>query len=105
MKEIVENILKLEEEAKRQLEAARLEAQEIIAQAERGAQEMPEVIVRETKELIRQKKEELRRQASLEKEAVLAAAKTQVANLRARHEEKALLAAQKIFSQIISIPD
>ena len=105
MKEIVENILREEEQAKKRLETARLEAERNILQAQKEAQGIPEAVTRQTRELTRQKKDELEKEYLCEKVRALAGAKEEAASLREKREQGNLETARKIFFQIINIPD
>ena len=103
MKEIVDRILKEEQEAQGRLIQARQDAERMVTQAKKEAQAAVERSAAETEEFVRKRRADTRQQLLLEKEKALADTRSQV-SARAKSREKSIAAvAQSVFTRVMDI--
>jgi vacuolar-type H+-ATPase subunit H len=105
MKEIIEEILKDEETARRQVERARQEAENIILAAEKEAKSYLKQATLETTELVRQKKDKAKAEFFKEREINLRKTKEDAAMLHMQKEKDIATIARSIFLRLIDIKD
>jgi len=103
MKEIVDEVLQEEENARRLVEQAKNHAQEALLKAKNEAQEFRNQKMLELKDSIRREKEQAERSFIAEKEKILQEARDAGACLRTKKEKDIPEIAKNIFSQIIAI--
>jgi len=105
MKEIVDRILKEEELARKKIQNAREEGENIIRKAEKDGQDMIEKSASDFNESFERKKELTQNELVLEKEKQLRQIREKLVVLRKDKEKDVPSLAQEIFSRIIRIED
>ncbi|MDD5155391.1 MAG: V-type ATPase subunit subunit G family protein [Candidatus Omnitrophica bacterium] len=103
MKEIVEMVLREEEEARARIEKAKAQAEGIINEARKEAALIIEETLTRVKELSIQKAEESQKQFFSEKENALKAARQESAALRKSREKDIPGIARNVFLRLINI--
>lgn|GEM_PF-1746358 len=104
MKEIVNEILKEEESARRVIEKTKIEAGGIITDAENQAKAYLEKAQAELKHFLSQKEETAEKQFLAEKEKLLKETEEENTRLRKSWEKDIPAIARNLFSQLISKP-
>ena len=105
MKEIIQQVLREEEEARRRVEDAQAQADKIVQEAEREAEALIADLVTKAREGGEHKSAQLQAEFIAEKEKTLAAVKTEVANLRKNRQNGIPDIARKVFAQIVNIEE
>jgi vacuolar-type H+-ATPase subunit H len=103
MKEIIEKVLKEEEQARNSIEKAKAQADSIIAKSRKDAALIIEETVAQTKGLSAKKIEESQKQFLTEKENALKAAQEQSTALREAREKDTARISHAIFLELINI--
>ncbi len=104
MKEIINEILKEEESARKVIEKTKIEAERIITEAENQARAYLEKAQAELKHFLSQKEETAEKQFLAEKEKLLKETEEENIRLRKSWEKDIPAIARKLFSQLISKP-
>lgn len=105
MKEMIEKVIKCEEEGRQQIEQAQQQAAQIIAQAKAEGQQILQVNLEKLKIMAQQKREETGKIFLGEKEKLLAEFKQKNTVLREERQKDILAIAQKTFTQLIKIEE
>jgi vacuolar-type H+-ATPase subunit H len=105
MKEIVNKILQEEEQTRKKIQAVEQEANQMLVQARKEAQEVIADTLRQTKLSVTQKQEESEAAFLAEKDTLLAEAREKTAALRQAREKDMDDIAVKVFTKIIEIKD
>jgi vacuolar-type H+-ATPase subunit H len=103
MKEIVDTILKEEEQARKRIEKVRLEAQDIVLKAQKDSADFTEQTITEVNTLAEKKKNDSLEEFIAQKEKVIREAREQFSAKRQAKNKDIPGFAQKIFSRIIEI--
>lgn len=101
MKEIVNEILKEEEEARKIIEKTKIEAEKIIADAKSEAKDYLDKAQASLKVLSAEKQEAAEKQFLAEKERILKETEEENVRLRKLREKDISVIAGKLFSQLI----
>ncbi|MDD5583599.1 MAG: hypothetical protein PHV55_00895 [Candidatus Omnitrophica bacterium] len=102
MKEIVEHILQEETEARNKLEAARLKAATIVAQAQKEAQTFMEEKISDVQCRVAKDMESFQEKYVREKDKILTTTKEEIGLLHQKHAHKSREIAQTIFRTLIT---
>ncbi|MCX7927779.1 MAG: hypothetical protein N2606_06570 [Candidatus Omnitrophica bacterium] len=105
MKEIIDNILRKEDEARKLLETARFESQTIIKQAEEQARLLLEETLRETQQQIRTTEEQIVKKYQELKEKELQGTIEEMTKCYANWSQDIPALAHKYFLSVINIPE
>lgn len=103
MREIVEEILKEEEQARQRVEKARKDAENIILAARKDTNDFLDKAALELAELVRQRKEEAEKNFLREKEIALARTREESVTLRKEKEKTLTAISHRVFSRLIDI--
>jgi F0F1-type ATP synthase membrane subunit b/b' len=105
MKDIVDKILKEEEQTRKRLAEAERQAEVIIEQAKKESQNIIEEVIKETKAAAEKKRAESEKASLSDKENVLNEAKEKIAALRKGRERDIDGIAAKVFLKMIEMKD
>jgi len=103
MKEVVDKILKEEEQARKLIEKTRLEVQDIISNAQKDSQDIVEQDIIQLNALIEGKRKDLEKEFISEKEKILRETQEELSAKRESRNKDIPGITQKIFSRIIKI--
>lgn len=103
MKQIIDRILKEEEDSRRRIEAARLEAENIVLLAKKEAKKNLEESLEKSLKHVHEKKEEFHNAVLMDKDRVLRETKEANAALRKKREGIIPELARKVFQRVIGI--
>ncbi len=103
MKEVVDKILKEEEQARKRIEKARLEGQDIVLKAQKDSQNIIEEALTQVNALVEKRKKESWEEFVSRKEKVLRDIREQLSAQRQAKNKDIPGIAQKIFSRVIEI--
>jgi vacuolar-type H+-ATPase subunit H len=103
MKEIVDKILRQEEEARQKIERARQEAQDLTRKAQKEADSLIEDALTSSRGVVQARREEADKGFILEKEKELKATLEDISAKRIMKEKDIPALSQKVFQRIIQI--
>jgi vacuolar-type H+-ATPase subunit H len=103
MKEVVDKILKEEEQARKRIENARQEGQDIILKSQKESQGIIEQDIAQLNDSIEKKRQDLQKEFIAEKEKIIKETQEQVSAKREVKNKDIPEIAQRIFSRIIAI--
>ncbi|MDP2922844.1 MAG: V-type ATPase subunit subunit G family protein [Candidatus Omnitrophota bacterium] len=105
MKEIIEEILKEEQQSRKRVEKARQEAENIIVGARNEAQDVLDKTTASFKELVRERKVEAENKFLQDKENILKKTREESTALRKDREKDIPSIARAVFLRVIDIKD
>jgi vacuolar-type H+-ATPase subunit H len=105
MKEIVDRILKEEEEARKAIERARSQAQETIRQAEAKARALLEDAHTQAQTLAQERKNQAAQEFLRQKQDALRSTETEISSRRQAKEKDIPAVAHRVFLKVISIEE
>ena len=103
MKEVVDKILKEEEQARKRIEKARLEAQDIISRAQKESRDITEEEIIRLNLLNDEKIKNFEKEFIAEKEKIIKEIQAELSAKRQARDKDIPEIAQRIFSRIIAI--
>jgi vacuolar-type H+-ATPase subunit H len=103
MKEIVEKILQEEEDARKAVDKATADAQNLILKAKKQASEIIDKMSAELKELVARKQKEAKDLYLAQRQQVLDQTKQESINLRKAKEKEISAISKEIFLKVINI--
>jgi len=101
MKDIVDRILKEEEQTRKRVEKVKQEAADILANARKESQDIVEQAVSQAKLMVQKKREESEKGFLSEKETILKEAREKASGLRKSRENDIPNIARTVFDRII----
>jgi F0F1-type ATP synthase membrane subunit b/b' len=105
MKDVIERILKEEDAARKRIEEAEVQAEEMVAKAGKEASLFTDDMIAKAADYARRKKDEYEHQFLGEKDRILQRIKQEAASLRKNKEKNIEPIAKRVFSQIITIQE